>query len=139
MASFFIKPPGNIIVLLSLTIKTIVMKKMHKIILLTLLLGMTYTAGAQRVVTVYPKYGTVVRTVYKPRVVVHKGSTFHFSDGIWYTAKGGSYIVCAAPRGVVVKRLPRGRRVVRINGRKHYRYKGVVYQKTRRGYMVVHI
>lgn len=115
------------------------MKKIQITILLAALFGMMYTASAQRVVKVYPKHGTVVRTVYKPRVVVHKGASFHFSDGVWYKANRGSFVVCAAPRGVVVKRLPRGRKVVRINGRKHYRYKGVVYQKTRRGYVVVHV
>ena len=115
------------------------MKKLQYLMIILAVTGSMYTISAQRVVTVYPRHGTVVRTVYKPIVVVHKGATFHFSDGVWYNPRHGSYVVCAAPVGVVVKRLPRGREIVRINRRKLYRYRGVVYQKVKRGFVVVQV
>ncbi len=113
------------------------MKKLQLTLIFLALFGMMHAVSAQRVVRVYPKHGTVVRTVYKPRVVVHKGTTFHLSDGVWYTSRNGSYIVTAAPRGVFIKRLPRGRKIVRVNGRKLYLYKGVYYQKKGRGFIVI--
>ena len=101
-------------------------------------LGTLVTVEAQRtVVRVYPKYGTVVTTIKKPRVVVHNKTNFYFADGVWYKPKGNKFVVCAAPVGIKVRHLPRGHKVVRINGRKFYKYKGVWYKKSGRHYVVV--
>lgn len=115
------------------------MKNLKLVLIVLILLGGIAQATAQRkVVKVYPKHGTIVTKVHKPKIVVHKKVNFHFSDGVWYKAQGRRFVVCAAPIGVQLRRLPRGRKVVMLsNGRKVYKYKGVWYKKKGRGYVVV--
>lgn len=104
------------------------------------LVGAMFMSNAQRkVVRVYPKHGTVVTTVVKPRVVVHKKTNFYVADGVWYKKRARKYMVCAAPVGVKVRTLPRGNKVVVVKGRKFYKYKGIWYQKTGRNYVVVNV
>ena len=103
-------------------------------------MGGMLTVNAQRtVVRVYPKHGTVVTTIHKPRVVVHKKTNFYFSDGVWYRARGRKYVVCAAPVGINVRTLPRGNKVVVVNGRKLYKYKGIWYKRSGRNFVVVNV
>ena len=114
------------------------MKNLKLILLTMALMGGMLTSTAQRtVVRVYPKQGTVVTTIKKPRVVVHKKTNFYLADGIWYKARGKKYVVCAAPVGVRVRTLPRGNKVVVVNGRKLYKYKGIWYKRSGRHYVVV--
>lgn len=116
------------------------MKKFKLIMIIVVFIGGMSSMNAQRkVVKVYPKHGTVVTKVYKPNVVVHKGGKLHFSKGVWYKPKGNKFVVCAAPVGITVRHLPRGYKVVRVNGRKMYKYKGIWYKKNRRGYIVVNM
>ncbi|WP_394971366.1 DUF6515 family protein [uncultured Croceitalea sp.] len=115
--------------------------KNFKILLVTIsLFGAMFSVNAQTtVVKVYPKHGTIVKTVYKPKVVVHKKTNFYFADGVWYKTRGRKYIVCAAPVGVKVRNLPRGNKVVVVNGRKLYKYKGIWYKKSGRNYVVINV
>jgi hypothetical protein len=115
------------------------MKSLKLLVVIVLLVGATSSVSAQRTVKVYPRYGTVVTTLYQPRLVVHKGVNFHFSNGVWYKAKGRKYVVCAAPVGVKVKKLPLGNKVVIYGGKKYYTYNRVFYKKNRRIYIVVNI
>ena len=98
-------------------------------------LGASFTVEGQTV-EIYPRYGTVVAKVHRPRVVVHNGANFYFANGVWYRPHGRKYIVCKAPIGLRVRYLPKGYRVVRINGKKYYRYNGIYYTK-KRGYFTV--
>jgi hypothetical protein len=113
--------------------------KNFKILLVTIsLFGAMLSVNAQRtVVKLYPKRGTVVKTINKPKVVVHKKTNFYFADGIWYKKRGIKYTVCSAPVGIKVRSLPRGNKVVVIKGRKLYKYKGIWYKKSGRNYVVV--
>ncbi|MEO1011218.1 MAG: DUF6515 family protein [Bacteroidota bacterium] len=116
------------------------MKRVKMYVLALVLLGGLVSVNAQtRTVKVYPRVGTVVTTVQKPTVVVHRGVNFHFADGIWYRAQGRKFIVAAAPAGIRVRRLPRGHRVVRVNGRRLYNYRGIWYKKQGRGFVVVNV
>lgn len=117
------------------------MKNLRMVLVMMLVVGMTSWATAQRkVVKVYPKHGTVVTTIHKPKLIVHNKVRFHFADGVWYRARGKRYVVCAAPVGIQIRRLPRGNKVVTLrNGRKVYRYKGIWYKKKGRGYVVVNV
>lgn len=117
------------------------MKNLKLVFVLLMTFGMFSFATAQRkVVKVYPKHGTVVTKVYKPKVFVHNKLKFHFSDGVWYKPQGKRYVVCAAPVGLQIRNLPRGNKVVKLrNGRKVYKYKGVWYKKQGRGYVVVNV
>jgi hypothetical protein len=116
------------------------MKNFKILLVVMALFGAMISANAQRtVVRVYPKRGTIVKTVKKPKVVVHKKTNFYFANGIWYKARGRNYVVCAAPVGVKVRKLPRGNKVVVVNGRKLYKYKGIWYKKSGRKYIVVNV
>jgi len=115
------------------------MKSMKLAFVILAFLGISVTATAQRIAHVYPKHGTVVTTIHKPRVVVHQRIRYHYASGIWYKTRGSNFIVCAAPRGIVINTLPRGHKVMYVKGRKLYAYKGVRYQRTERGYKVVYV
>ncbi|WP_422348338.1 DUF6515 family protein [Flagellimonas sp.] len=115
------------------------MKALKTILVAVALLGTMAVSAQRTVVRVYPKHGTVVTTIKKPRVVVHKKTNFYFADGVWYKARGKRYVVCAAPVGIKVKRLPRTRTVVVVNGRKLYKSRGVWYKKSGRHYVVVNV
>ena len=116
------------------------MKNLKLILLTVALMGGLLATNAQRtVVKVYPRHGTIVTTVKKPRVVVHNKTNFYFADGVWYKARGRKYVVVGAPIGVKVRRLPRGNKVVVVNGRKLYKYKGIWYKKSGRNYVVVNV
>jgi hypothetical protein len=115
------------------------MKYLKAVLVMIAFLGMISAGNAQKIVKVYPKHGTVVTTIHKPRLVIHHGVRYHLASGIWYKSRGNRYVVCAAPRGVVINSLPRGHRVVFIKGRKFYAYKGIHYQKVGRTYKVVYV
>ncbi len=112
--------------------------KISRIILITLVAIFTFNiSSAQVTLKVYPKRGAVVTKIHKSNVFVHKKVNYYYADGIWYNRTRGKYLVVGAPKGVAIKRLPRGHKVVKINGRKYYKYRGVVYKKHRRNYVVV--
>jgi len=116
------------------------MKNLKTILFIVICIGAFTLASAQRsVVRVYPKHGTVVTTIHKPRLVIHKKHSYYLSNGIWYKTKGRRYVVVNAPIGIKIKNLPRGNKVVVINGRKLYKYKGVWYKKSGRHYKVVNV
>lgn len=116
------------------------MKTLKTIFITIALLGAMVVTNAQRtVVRVYPKHGTVVTKVTKPKVIVHNKANFYFADGVWYKAQNKKYVVCAAPVGIKVRRLPRARKVVVVNGRRLYKYRGIWYKKTGRNYVVVNV
>ena len=114
------------------------MKHLKQMAVAVLLLGTLQGTYAQKtVVRVYPKHGTIVATLTKPKVVVHKKNTYYFADGVWYRVNRRGYAVCAAPVGMRVKALPRGHKVVVVRGKKLYRYRGITYQKRRGHFYVV--
>lgn len=117
------------------------MKNLKLAVLVLCMLGGISLANAQRkVVKVYPKHGTVVTKTHQPKIVIHKKTNFRFADGVWYKPRGKKFVVCAAPVGVQIRRLPRGNKIVKLrNGRKVYKYKGVWYKKKGRGYVVVNV
>jgi hypothetical protein len=115
-----------------------VMKNAKAIVSILMLMVCVLSINAQRRVTKwYPKHGTVVTTVQRPQVIVHKEIAYHFSNGVWYKPNGNRFVVCAAPLGVAVRSLPRGRTKVRVNGRKLYRFNGVFYKKQGSYFIVV--
>lgn len=113
------------------------MKKIFLLMTGMLLMGLMQVQAQKKVVRVYPKHGTVVTTIHKPKVIVHSGKKFHYSDGVWYRLRKGKYVVAAAPVGIRVKRLPRGHKVVVVGGKKYYTYRGIRYQKRGRIFVVV--
>ena len=114
------------------------MKSLKILLVLAIMLGMSWTAEANKI-KVYPRYGTVVVKVHHPKVFVHGGVNFYYAKGVWYKARGRKYIVSRAPIGVRVRYIPRGYRIVRVNGIKYYTYNGIWYTKKRGYYTVVRV
>ncbi|MCK0159911.1 DUF6515 family protein [Allomuricauda sp. F6463D] len=117
------------------------MKSMKTILVTVALMGTMLATNAQSttVVRVYPKHGTVVKTIANPSVIVHKKTNYYYADGVWYKTQGKRYVVTAVPRGVKIKTLPRGSKVVYRNGKRFYQYRGVWYKKRGRNYIVVNV
>ena len=116
------------------------MKNLKTFLAAIAILSVMFISNAQKkVVRVYPAHGPVVTTVTKPKIIVHKKTNFYFADGVWYKARGRKYVVVGAPVGLKVRKLPRGKKLVVINGRKLYRYKGVWYKKSGRNYVIVNV
>ncbi len=112
--------------------------KILRIFLITLIAFFTFKMGsAQIALKFYPKKGAVVTKSHKPNVIVYKKANYYCSDGVWYNRTRGKYLVVGAPNGLSIRSLPPGYKVVKINGRKYYKYRGVVYKKHRRNYVVV--
>lgn len=109
-----------------------------KILFITLIAIFAFNvSSAQVTLKIYPKRGALVTKINKPNVIVHKKVNYYHADGVWYNRVRGKYVVVSAPVGVTIKRLPRGYKVFKIKGRKYYKYRGVVYKKHRRNYVVV--
>jgi len=96
-------------------------------------------SSAQITLKVYPKHGTVVSRVVKPKIIKHNTVKYYVSDGIWYKNKNKKYIVVSAPNTVVIKKSPIGYKVVKVNGKTFYKYRGVLYKKQRRKFIVVNV
>lgn len=113
------------------------MKTLKILLVLALMLGAFGNANAQRVVKVYPRYGTVVTTVHKPRIYKFHGIKYRFAAGVWYKPYGRKYVVCAAPVGISISVLPRGHKIVYVRGKRYYKFNGVYYKKRGRSFKVV--
>ena len=71
------------------------------------------------------------------KAVIIGGLEYYYQQGQFYRRGRGGYIVADPPLGAVVKRIPRGYKVFRLNKRKYYHYNDVYYVKKPRGYVVV--
>ncbi|MGI9547488.1 MAG: DUF6515 family protein [Flavobacteriaceae bacterium] len=112
------------------------MKSIKILLIVVALIGTSLTMQAHEV-KVYPRNGTIVAKVYKPRIVVHKGINFYYAKGIWYKPYGRKYVVCRAPIGLRIRFVPKGYKIVRVNGKKYYHSNGIYYVKKRGYYTVV--
>lgn len=86
----------------------------------------------------YPVRGAVVRVVPRDvRVVVHSGTRYYFSAGVWYLPRGGRYVVVAPPVGLFVPVLPPYYTAVWVGGVPYYYANEVYYTPHAGGYVVV--
>ena len=107
-------------------------------LIIATLFGASLSLQAHKI-KVHPRHGTIVAKVYHPKIVVHKGVNFYYAKGVWYKPYGRKYVVCKAPIGVRVRSIPRGYKIVWVNGRKYYTYHGIWYAKKRGFYTVVRV
>ncbi|MBN1380795.1 MAG: hypothetical protein JXA41_03870 [Deltaproteobacteria bacterium] len=86
----------------------------------------------------YPARGHVVRTVPRDRhVVVHRGSHFYFSGGVWYRPYGPRFVITTPPLGLFVSFLPPYYSTIWVNGAPYYYANEVYYTHHGNGYVVV--
>lgn len=114
------------------------MKNVKLLLIIAAIFGASLNVQAHKI-KVYPRHGTVVTKVYNPKIVVHKGMNFYYAKGVWYKPYGRKYVVTRAPIGVRVRYIPRGYKIVRVNGIKYYTYHGIWYTKKRGFYTVVRV
>jgi len=104
-------------------------------------MGISQYAQAQVVVskTTVVK-GSTVRTLPKNHVVItHRNVNYRYVDGVFYKPHAKGFVVADAPVGISVARLPKYATVVRVRGRRYFRYGGIYYQKVGRSYKVVRV
>lgn len=101
-------------------------------------LGGSFMVQAHHI-KLYPRYGTVVVKLHRPKIAVHAGIQYYHARGVWYRAHGKKFKVVKAPVGIRIKRLPRGYRTVWVQGRKYYNYNGIWYSRTKGYYTVIRL
>ena len=86
----------------------------------------------------YPIRGEVVRVLpHDHRVLVHGGSRFYFSGGVWYRPQGPRFTVVVPPVGLFVPFLPPYYATVWVAGVPYYYANEVYYAHRGSGYVVV--
>jgi hypothetical protein len=87
---------------------------------------------------VYPARGYEVRGLPREhRVVVHGGSRYYFSGGVWYRPRGPRFAVIAPPFGLFAPFLPPYYATVWVGSRPYYYANEVYYTNSGDGYVVV--
>ena len=86
----------------------------------------------------YPVRGHVVRALPRDhRIVVHGGSRFYFSGGVWYRPSGPRFSVVVPPVGLIVPFLPPYYATIWVGGTPYYYANEVYYAHRGGGYVVV--
>lgn len=86
----------------------------------------------------YPIRGEVVRVLpHDHRVVVHGGSRYYFSGGVWYRSHGPRFTVVIPPVGLFVPSLPPYYATIWVAGVPYYYANEVYYAHRASGYVVV--
>lgn len=86
----------------------------------------------------YPALGQAVRALPRDhRVVVHGGSRYYFSGGVWYRPHGPHFAVIVPPIGLFVPFLPPYYATIWLHGIPYYYANEIYYAHRGNGYVVV--
>ncbi|MBM4333737.1 MAG: hypothetical protein FJ117_21400 [Deltaproteobacteria bacterium] len=86
----------------------------------------------------YPARGQVIRELPRHhRVVVHKGTRFYFSGGVWFRPQGPRFAIVVPPVGLFVPFLPPYFTTIWVGGVLYYYANEVYYAHRGDGYVVV--
>lgn len=86
----------------------------------------------------YPVRAQVVRALPRDhRVVVHGGTRFYFSGGIWYRPQGPRFVIVTPPFGLLIPFLPPYYATVWVRGIPYYYANEVYYAHRGSGYVVI--
>jgi hypothetical protein len=86
----------------------------------------------------YPVRSQVVRTLPRDRrTVLHGGSRFYFSGGVWYRPRGPHFAIVTPPVGLFVPFLPPYFATIWVQGFPYYYANEVYYAHRGSGYVVV--
>jgi hypothetical protein len=83
-----------------------------------ILLTFMSSLQAQHIVRVVPRNNTVV---------VHRGVSYHYSNGCYYQQHRRGYLLVTPPVGLQVRVLPVGHTTIMIGGRAYFYFGGVYY------------
>lgn len=86
----------------------------------------------------YPARGQVIQALPRDhRVVVHGGSRYYFSGGVWYRPQGPRFSVIMPPIGLFVPFLPPYYATIWLGGIPYYYANEVYYAHQGNGYVIV--
>jgi len=86
----------------------------------------------------YPPRGQVFKALPRDhRAVVHHGTRFYFSGGVWYRPHGSSFTVVVPPIGLFVPFLPPFYQTIWLHSVPYYYANDVYYAHQGNGYVVV--
>jgi hypothetical protein len=86
----------------------------------------------------YPARGQYIGQLpHDHRVVIHGGTRYYFSAGVWYRPYGPRYAVVAPPFGLIVPFLPPYYATIWVGGVPYYYANEVYYAHRGNGYIVV--
>jgi hypothetical protein len=86
----------------------------------------------------YPSRGQVIRELPRDRrVVVHGGSRYYFSGGVWYRPQGLSFAIVVPPVGLFVPFLPPYYATIWLRGVPYYYANEIYYAHQGDGYVIV--
>ena len=86
----------------------------------------------------YPVRGQVFRQVPRDRrVVIHRGSRYYFSGGVWYRPHGARFTVVLPPVGLFLPFLPPYYATIWVRGVPYYYANEVYYAHRGNGYVVI--
>ncbi|MFH0921352.1 MAG: DUF6515 family protein [Fibrobacterota bacterium] len=86
----------------------------------------------------YPAHGQVIRALpHNHRVVVHGGTQFYFSGGVWFRPQGPRFAIVLPPVGLFVPFLPPYFTTIWVGGVPYYYANEVYYAHRGDGYVVV--
>jgi hypothetical protein len=86
----------------------------------------------------YPAHGQMIRELPRDhRVVVHGGSRYYFSGGVWYRPQGPRFSVVMPPIGLFVPFLPPYYTTIWLSGIPYYYANDAYYAHRGDGYVVV--
>jgi hypothetical protein len=86
----------------------------------------------------YPAHGQVIRSLPRDhRVVVHGGSRYYFSGGVWYRPNGPRFSVIVPPIGLFLPILPPFYSTIWVRGVPYYYANEVYYAHRGDGYVIV--
>ena len=86
----------------------------------------------------YPARGQAIRALPRDhRVVVHGGSRYYFSGGVWYRPQGPRFSVIMPPIGLFVPFLPPYYATIWLGGIPYYYANEVYYAHQGNGYVIV--
>ena len=86
----------------------------------------------------YPVRGQVIRELPRDyRAVVHGGSRYYFSGGVWYRPQGSRFAIVVPPVGLFFPFLPPYYATIWVHGVPYYYANEVYYAHRGNGYVVV--
>ncbi|MFZ1528479.1 MAG: DUF6515 family protein [Ferruginibacter sp.] len=86
-----------------------------------------------------PRWGAVVavrpfNTIF---ITGRRGIGYHYTNGIFYQQRNNAYVVVRPSRGIRIRVIPAGFRLINVGPRRYYYYYGTYYVKAANDYVVI--
>ena len=106
-------------------------------LILLIQIAQVYASDEDSVQAPYSPYGTYVAAPVSYVPVIASGVEYYYANGSFYRRFGDAYLAAPAPRGAIVRTIPRDYKPIVIDGVTYYIVHGSVYMQTASGYQVM--